>query len=76
MPGLSGARRISLPESVTARLNFFSIVAGVVEHVDGALLGAARRRHLPLGLLQVHDARADLAVDAARARRASRRSAR
>jgi hypothetical protein len=27
-PGLSGARTMSLPESVTARLNFFSIAAG------------------------------------------------
>ena len=27
----------------------------LVEHVHGALLGAARRRHLPIGLLEVHD---------------------
>ena len=27
-PGLSGSRTISLPESVTARLNFFAIVSG------------------------------------------------
>ena len=28
MPGLSGARTISVPESVTARLNFFMIASG------------------------------------------------
>ena len=60
MPGLSGARRTSAPESVTARLNFLSIAVGLVEHVDGALLGAAGRRHLARRVLEIHDPRADL----------------
>ena len=41
-PGLSGARTISVPESVTARLNFLLDRLGLVEHVDGALLGGRR----------------------------------
>ena len=36
---------------------------GLVEDEDGAGLGAARRRHLPLRLLQVHDPGADLGDD-------------
>jgi hypothetical protein len=56
-PSLPGAWRISVPESVTARRTFLVRVR-VVQHVDGALLRATRRRHLPVRVLEVHDARA------------------
>ena len=63
IPGLSSARRTSRPESVTALLNFFRIAsARPAEH--RSLRRAASGRHLPLGLLQIHDPRADLREDA------------
>ncbi len=37
---------------------------GVVQQLDRALLGAAGRGHLPRRLLEIHDPRADLRVDA------------
>ena len=43
-PGLSSARTMSLPESVTARLIFFSIVAG-----------SSRTRTVPSGVPPVVD---------------------
>ena len=49
-------------------LELASDVVGRVEDVDRPLLGTARRRHLLLGLLEVHDLRADLREDAARER--------
>ena len=60
-PGLSSPRRMTggSSESVTARLNFLRDRLRVVEHVDRPLLGAAGRRHLALGVLQVAHARAD-----------------
>ena len=59
MPGLSGARTMSVPESVTARLNFLHDRVRLVEHVDRALLARAGRRHLARRVLEVADARAD-----------------
>ena len=50
---------ISLPESVTARLNFLTSSAGS-EHVDPARSHAAEGSLFFLGLLQVADPRADL----------------
>ena len=41
-PGLSGPRRISAPESVTARLNFLTIAAGSSSDVDRAGLRGCR----------------------------------
>ena len=59
MPGFSGPRTTSEPESVTALLNFLRIDARLVEHEHRALRGPARGRHLPVGCLEVHDPRAD-----------------
>ncbi len=59
MPGLS-APRTDLGAGVGHRaLELAADRVGLVEHVDRALLGAARGRHLAVGLLQVAHARAD-----------------
>ena len=60
MPGFSGARRTSLPESVTALLNFFSIALGSSSTYTVPCSEPTGRRHLARRVLQVHDPRADL----------------
>ena len=64
MPGLSGARRTSDPESVTALRTFLATTSGGSRIVDGPLLGAVGRGHPRFGILEVHDLRADLRVAA------------
>ena len=64
-PGFSsGSWRTSVPESVTAVLNFFRTSSGgsIIRTTPGRR--AARRRHQPLRLLQVLDPRALLRIDA------------
>ena len=63
-PGLSSPRRTSRPESVTAERNFFRTVSRSSRSLHRSLRRAAGRRHLPLGVLQVHDPRAHLGIDA------------
>ena len=54
MPALvDGSWRISRSESVTAVLNFFRMVVRLVDDADDALRVAGRRRHEPLGILEV-----------------------
>ena len=59
-PGLSGARRTSSPESVTALLSFFSIALGSSSTYTVPCSEPTDRGHLARRVLQVHDPRADL----------------
>ena len=60
MPGFSGSRRTSLPESVTALLSFFSIAFGSSSTYTVPCSLPPVVDILRVGLLQVHDPRADL----------------
>ena len=66
MPGLSAARRTSRPESVTAERNFLRITSGSSSSFTVPCGVPPVVDILFAGLLQVHDPRADLRVDALR----------
>ena len=65
-PGLSSAAPDLAPRVGHRRAELLADHVGVVEQPHRPLLGAAGGRHLPRRLLEVHDPRPDLGVDAVR----------